>query len=168
MDSTSLARQLLESVPANRSFGLHVLRADATGAEVTLELSSAHENVIGSLHSSGLIALIDAAGLAALIGSCQAQDEFEGLTPLGTTASLQFLAPARGRLVARCVLDSFERHAVRELLERRVRKEELETCVEVVDRDETVVCRGRFAWKVRRAHAPGTNGAQSDLDHARR
>jgi acyl-coenzyme A thioesterase PaaI-like protein len=168
MDSTSLARALLESVPANRSFGLRVLRADATGAEVALELSSAHENVIGSLHSSGLIALIDAAGLAALIGSCRAEDEFEGLTPLGTTASLQFLAPARGRLVARCVLDSFERHAVRELLERRVRKEELETCVEVVDRDGTVVCRGRFTWKVRRAHAPGANGAHSDLDHARR
>jgi acyl-coenzyme A thioesterase PaaI-like protein len=168
MDSTQLARALLESVPGNRSFGLRVLRADAACAEVALELGAEHENAIGSLHSSGLIALIDAAGLAALIGSCRAEDEFEGLTPLGMTASLQFLAPARGLLIARCALDSFERHALRELLERRVRKEELETCVEVVDRDDTVVCRGRFTWKVRRAHASGTNGAHAGVSHARR
>jgi acyl-coenzyme A thioesterase PaaI-like protein len=168
MDATRLARGLLESVPANRSFGVRVLRADATGAEVALEVSEAHKNVIGSLHSSGLIALIDAAGLAALIGGCRAEDEFDGLTPLGTTAGLQFLAPARGPLVARCTLDPFERHALRELLEHRVRTEEFETCVEVFDRDETVVCRGRFTWKVRRAHAPGHNGAAAALHHTRR
>lgn len=61
-------------------------------------------NVIGSLHSSGLIALIDAAGLAAIIGACEAEEDFTGIVPLGAVASLDFRAPARGRLVASCRL----------------------------------------------------------------
>jgi acyl-coenzyme A thioesterase PaaI-like protein len=154
MDCTRLAARLLEPVPANRSFGLRVLRADASGAEVLLEEGAPFANVIGALHSSGLIALIDAAGLAAMIGSCHAEAEFDGLTPLGTTASVQFLAPARGPLIGRCQLEPFESCVLRDLLEGRTRKEELETSVEVVDRDGLVVCRGRFAWKLRRAHAP--------------
>lgn len=156
MDCTGLAARLLESVPANRMFGLRVLRADATGAEVALEDASAFANVIGALHCSGLVALIDAAGLAAMIGICQDEAEFDGLTPLGTSASVQFLAPARGPLVARCRLEPFESSALRDLLERRIRKEELETSVEIVDRDEMVVCRGRLVFKLRRAHVPGS------------
>lgn len=156
MDCTRLAARLLETAPANRTFGLRVLRADATGAEVALDDGSAYANVIGALHSSGLVALIDAAGLAAMIGSCQDEAEFDGLTPLGTWASLQFLAPARGPLIARCHLEPFESSAIRELLERRIRKEELETCVEIVDRDEMVVCRGRLVFKLRRAHVPAS------------
>lgn len=152
MELTRLAARLLEPIPANRSFGIRVVRADAAGAEVALEPSPAFENVIGSVHSSGLIALIDAAGLAALIGACQEESEFDGLTPLGTMASVQFLAPARGPLIARCALEGFERSALRELLEGRVRKEELETCAQVIDRDGILVCQGRFTWKLRRAH----------------
>ena len=154
MDCTRLAARLLETVPANQSFGLRVLRADPSGAEVALDQVTPFGNVIGSLHSSGLIALIDAAGLAAMIGSCTSEAEFDGLTPLGTSASVQFLAPARGPLIARCRLEPFESSTLRDLLERRVRSEELETCVEVVDRDQTVVCRGRFTWKMRRGHTP--------------
>ena len=164
MDCTRLAARLLETVPANRSFGLRVLRADATGAQVLLEESAPFANVIGALHSSGLIALIDAAGLAAMIGGCRDETEFDGLTPLGTSASVQFLAPARGPLTARCQLEPFERYALRDLLEGRTRKDELETSVEVVDRGGLVVCRGRFAWKLRRAHPPGpVNGATPGL-----
>lgn len=152
MDCTRLAARLLESVPANRSFGVRVLRADSAGAEVVLDAPEAFANVIGALHSSGLVALIDATGLAAMIGAAQDDSEFDGLTPLGTMASLQFLAPARGPLTGHCALEPFERSALRELLEARVRKEELETCVEVTDRDGIMVCRGRFTWKLRRAH----------------
>ena len=170
MDSTRLAARLLESVPANRSFGLRVVRADGAGSEVRLEAPESFANVIGALHSSGLVALIDATGLAAMIGACQDECEFDGLTPLGTMASVQFLAPARGPLIGRCALEPFERTALRELLEARVRKEELETCVEVVDRDGIVVCRGRFTWKLRRPHpvpAPArANGVRSRLRSA--
>jgi acyl-coenzyme A thioesterase PaaI-like protein len=153
MDCTRLAARLLESVPANQSLGLRVLRADQTGAEVALDQVTPCSNVIGALHSSGLIALIDAAGLAAMVGICRSEAEFEGLTPLATWASVQFLAPARGPLVARCRLEPYEISTLRDLLERRVRSEELETCVDVLDRDQTVVCRGRFTWKVRRVGA---------------
>src|SRR5947209_461129 len=133
MDCTRLAARLLETVPANRSFGLRVLRAGPSGAEVLLADAPPFANVIGALHSSGLIALVDAAGLAAMIGACASETDFDGITPLGITASLQFSAPARGPLIARCRLEPFEASALRELLESRIRKEELETCVEVVD-----------------------------------
>lgn len=160
MDCTRLAARLLETVPANRGLGLRVLRAGAQGAEVVLDDVAPFANVIGALHSSGLIALIDAAGLAAMIGACRSESEFDGITPLGITASVQFLAPARGPLTARCRLEPFEASVLRELLEARVRKEELETCVDVVDADGLVVCRGRFTWKLRRAHIPGHGAAR--------
>ncbi len=73
-------------------------------------------NVIGSLHSSGLISLVDAAGLAAIIAACQDTDDFTGVVPLGAAASLEFLAPARGRLVASCALDEATRAALRPVL----------------------------------------------------
>lgn len=153
MDTTGFAARLLEPVPANRSFGLHVRRADPAGAEVELDLDVGFHNVIGSLHSSGLVTLVDAAGLAAMIGCCRDEAEFDGITVLGTAASLQFIAPARGRLIASCQLEPFEQGALRELLDRRVLKEELDTFAEVHDRGGSLVCRGRFTWKLRCAHA---------------
>jgi hypothetical protein len=69
MDVTALARTLLEPVPAHRTAGIEVLRAADGAAEVALQTPEALVNVIGSLHSSGLIALVDAAGLAAIIAA---------------------------------------------------------------------------------------------------
>jgi hypothetical protein len=56
--------------------------------------------VIGSLHSSGLVALVDAAGLAAIIAAAAEEHELQDVTPLGWVAHLEFLSPACGRLVA--------------------------------------------------------------------
>ena len=61
-------------------------------------------NVVGSLHSSGLIALVDATGLAALISAATDEDQLEGVIPLGSVARIEFLAPAHGLLVGRCTV----------------------------------------------------------------
>ncbi|MDV7348115.1 hypothetical protein R4255_32410 [Rhodococcus oxybenzonivorans] len=55
MGATNFAARLLEPIPANASFGLFVLRAVAGTAEVGLAVTAQHTNVIGSLHSSGLV-----------------------------------------------------------------------------------------------------------------
>ena len=149
MDATALAATLLD-IPANRLFGIEVLHTADARAEVCLTVRPEFTNVIGSLHSSGLIALVDAAGLAAIIGAVWAPEEFGGVTPLGTLAHLEFLAPARGRLVGRCALDPASIASLRGLLERRVAKAELATAVEIVDAAANVVCRGSFTWKLRR------------------
>ncbi|MFD3452298.1 hypothetical protein ACFWVC_08955 [Streptomyces sp. NPDC058691] len=96
MDATALARALLEPVPANRTAGIEVLRAEDGAAQVALETPYALRNVIGSLHASGLVALLDAAGLAALVAACEEPSQFEGVVPLGAAATMEFLAAADG------------------------------------------------------------------------
>jgi acyl-coenzyme A thioesterase PaaI-like protein len=111
---------------------------------------------IGSLHSSGLITLIDATGLAAVIAAASEERQFDGVTPLSTVAHLEFLAPATGRLTGHCELDGEDLATLQALLERRADKAQLDTAVEIVDEEATVVCRGRFTWKLRRASGLST------------
>ncbi len=104
-------------MPANRSFGITVENARGARATVALDLKPELENVIGSLHASGLMALVDATGLAAMISLADAPDQFTGITPLATDAQLVFIAPARGRLRGYCQLDPDDQSGLRELLD---------------------------------------------------
>ncbi|WP_328682779.1 DUF4442 domain-containing protein [Streptomyces sp. NBC_00322] len=150
MDVTPLARALLDPVPAHRTAGIEVLRAADGVAEVALSTPQALTNVIGSLHSSGLITLIDAAGLAAIIGAAEDEKEFHGVVPLGAAAAMDFLAPARGRLVASCRLDEQALRELRPVLVGAALRARFTTDAEVVDSTGVLVCRGSFDWSVRR------------------
>jgi acyl-coenzyme A thioesterase PaaI-like protein len=152
VDLTELARRLLEPIPANKTFGLRVTRAKNGEAEVALDAPPQLANVIGSLHSSGLIALLDAAGLAAIISVAHTEEEFDGVIPLGAAAELQFLAPARGQLVARCNLCESDIATVRSLLDGETDKISLKTTVDVSNSAGAVVCTGGFRWSVRRVN----------------
>jgi acyl-coenzyme A thioesterase PaaI-like protein len=153
MDVTALARSLLEPIPAHRTAGIEVLLAVDGASEVMLVTASALTNVIGALHSSGLITLIDAAGLAAIIAACDAEDDFQGVVPLGSAASLDFRAPARGRLVASCRLSQEARLALRPVLSRDGDRARITTVADVVDDAGVLVCRGTFEWSIRRRSA---------------
>jgi acyl-coenzyme A thioesterase PaaI-like protein len=111
-------------------------------------------NVIGSLHSSGLITLIDAAGLAAIIAAFPTEQAFDGVVPLGTAASLRFLAPARGRLIATCVLDKGAGDQLTALIHGTTSRARFTTAAAVTGETDTVVCQGTFDWSVRRAVPP--------------
>jgi acyl-coenzyme A thioesterase PaaI-like protein len=150
MDMTALARTLLEPVPAHRTAGIRVLRAADGTAEITSEVPQELTNVIGSLHSSGLIALLDAAGLGAIVAASDSPGHFDGIVPLGAAASLEFLAPARGRLLAVCRLDDEARAALRPLLSGESERARFSTRAEITDATGTTVCRGGFEWSVRR------------------
>ena len=113
MDMTALARSLLEPIPAHRTAGIEVLRAADGAAEIASQTPQMLTNVIGSLHSGGLIALVDAVGLGAIIAAGP-PSAMDGIVPLGKAASLEFLAPARGRLVATCCLTEEARSALRQ------------------------------------------------------
>jgi acyl-coenzyme A thioesterase PaaI-like protein len=150
MDATGLARSLLDPIPAHRTVGLEVMRAmDGVGV-VAVTVRPHLTNVIGSLHSSGLITLIDAAGLAAIIAACPTEQAFDGVVPLGTAASLRFLAPARGRLVATCVLDEHAGQQLTAVLGAAARRARFTTTAVVADETDAVVCEGTFDWSVRR------------------
>jgi acyl-coenzyme A thioesterase PaaI-like protein len=150
MDVTVLARSLLEPVPAHATAGLEVLRAADGSAEVALRTPLRLTNVIGSLHSSGLITLADAAGLAAIIAACETEDEMRGVLPLGAVATLEFRAPARGRLVASCRLGEAAREALRPVLSGAGNRARISTVAEITDEAHALVCRGTFEWSVRR------------------
>jgi acyl-coenzyme A thioesterase PaaI-like protein len=150
MDVTALARSLIEPVPAHRTAGIEVMRAVDGTSEVALSTPQTMINVIGSLHSSGLMALVDAAGLAAIIAACDTEDEFRGVTPLGAAASLEFRAPARGRLVASCHLDPAARKALRAVLAGDSDRTRITTVADVADSAGVLACRGMFEWSIRR------------------
>lgn len=107
-------------------------------------------DVVRSLHSSGLVALVDAAGLAAIIGACEDDRQFEGITPSGAAASLDLHRPAQGRLLATCRLDRGTQRALRPVLSGRRNEVRIRTRVDIVDERQAVVCRGRFNWYVHR------------------
>ncbi|MBN6041855.1 DUF4442 domain-containing protein [Amycolatopsis sp. 195334CR] len=150
MDLTALARRLLEPIPANKTLGLRVLRAADGAAEVTAGPAPGFANVIGSMHSSGLVALLDAAGLAAVIAAARDEAEFDGVVPLGFAAEVRFLAPARGKLVAGCALGESATELVRTLFDGTAAKIRLATTAEITDEQGTAVCSGEFRWSVRR------------------
>ncbi|MEU1274354.1 DUF4442 domain-containing protein [Streptomyces sp. NPDC005799] len=150
MDRTVPARTLLEPIPAHRTAGIEVVRAADAAAEVAVRTPPELANVIGSLHSSGLVALIDATGLAAIIAAAGDDGGMEGVVPLGRSASVEFLAPARGRLLASCRLTDAARDAPRPLWTREADRVRLSTDVEVADASGAPVCRGSFEWSVRR------------------
>ncbi|WP_433058622.1 PaaI family thioesterase [Dactylosporangium sp. CS-033363] len=150
MDATELARRLLAPIPAHLTLGLEVLRAADGSAEVAAEVPEALTNVIGSLHSSGLITLIDAAGLAALIAAVSDPAGFEGVVPLGAAADLRFLAPARGRLTASCHLAEAERASAAAVFNGTAKSARVTTAAEVRDESGRLVCEGSFHWSLRR------------------
>ncbi|MEU4422488.1 DUF4442 domain-containing protein [Actinoplanes sp. NPDC024001] len=150
MDLTGLARTLLGSIPAHQAAGLEVLRAADGVGVVALDVRPELTNVIGSLHSSGLITLIDAAGLAAIIAAGPTEAAFEGIVPLGGSARLRFRAPARGRLTATCVLDDTARAQLTGVFAGTTDRARFTTTASVSAASGTVVCEGGFDWSVRR------------------
>jgi acyl-coenzyme A thioesterase PaaI-like protein len=150
MDATALAARLLEPIPANVTCGIAVVSAVDGAAVVALEPPRRLDNVIGSLHASGLIALVDATGLAALIAAVEHEAQFDGVVPLGSAARLEFLRPARGRLTGRCALTASAHAAIGAVLAGEQPRARLGTSVEIGDDDGQLVCRGSFDWSVRR------------------
>jgi acyl-coenzyme A thioesterase PaaI-like protein len=150
MDVTARARALIEPVPAHRTAGITVLRAADGAAEVALATPPGLLNVIGSLHSSGLTALADAVGLAAIIAASDTERDLDGVLPLGVAATMRFVSPARGRLLARCGLSEEARQALRLLLSGQQDRARATTVAAITDESGALVCEGTFQWSIRR------------------
>jgi acyl-coenzyme A thioesterase PaaI-like protein len=150
LDSTHLATKLLGPVPANESLGIEVLHAANASAEVCMLVPPGMTNVIGSSHSSGLIALIDATGRAALIAAATDEGQLEGVMTLGSVARVEFLGQAHGLLIGRCTVEVDDLASIEAVYEWRESTVQLATAVDVFDSSETMVCRGSFIWSVTR------------------
>lgn len=150
MEATAIARSLLEPIPANTLLGVRVDRAVDGAATVGLAVRPELTNVVDALHASGLLALVDAAGLAAVLSAAERADQLVDVLPLGSDADLCFYAPARGELTAHCELDDGARELAREFFAARSQRLALMTETQIVDSEGSVVCTGRFRWRIRR------------------
>jgi len=152
VDASEIAGGMLSLAPANMTLGIRVVSAvDGVGV-VEMEVREGFANVIGSLHASGLVALIDAASLAALISAAEHPEQLGGLTPLGSRAVLEFLVPARGPLLGRCQLSPEDLDSLQNFFSTPATAPlRLTTTADVLDRDGVVACRGSFDWSIRRS-----------------
>lgn len=152
-DSTRLAAELLGPVPANETFGVEVLHAADASAELCMLVPQSFTNAIGTVHSSGLIALVEATGAAALVTVATDETQLEGVVQSGAVARIEFVAPAHGLLIGRCILEVDDLAAAESVFTRQVAVTELTTEVDVFDSEDDIVCRGSFVWTVRRLAA---------------
>ncbi len=150
MEATAIARALLEPIPANALLGLWIDAAENGSATVRIDVRPELTNVVDALHASGLIALVDAAGLAAVLSAADRPDQLADVLPLGSDADLSFYAPARGELTARCDLDDSARELARQFFAERSDRLALMTETQIADASGAVVCTGRFRWRIRR------------------
>ena len=135
--------------------GLLVVRAVDGEGEVTIDTAPSQLNVIAAMHSSGLITLADAAGLAALISVMDSVEQVDAIVPLGRSATMEFRAPARGRLVATCRLAGTDLDAALTLRSAGQTTVRLSTVADIRDVSGCVVCTGRFDWSIRRVELLG-------------
>jgi acyl-coenzyme A thioesterase PaaI-like protein len=150
LDSTRLASELLGPVPAIRSFGIEVLHAAHGSSELCMLVPDVMTGLVGSLHSSGLTALADATGHAALISAATDEAQLDDVFPLCSSARIDLIGPAYGLLVGRCSVGVDGLGALEPFYRRRRSRVQLMTDTEIFDSEETLVCRGTCVWTVSR------------------
>ena len=151
MDMSSLAVELLDSLPANRTLGLTVTEAHDGIGRAALPVNIAVHNVIGALHSSGIAAMADAAALAAILSVAPDETTARRLQPLGVQARLIFHRPVRGTAVATCRLDQRGAAALARLYEHPNERARLTTRT-IIDGDAAPgAAEGEFEWVIRLA-----------------
>jgi acyl-coenzyme A thioesterase PaaI-like protein len=114
-------------------------------------VSEGVRNFIGALHSSGVVALADAAALAAVLSVAPDEAAARRLQPFGTQARLTFQRPIRGTALATCHLDAEGRSALTRLHEGRDERARFTTLTTIDDDDAPRAAEGEFEWVVRLA-----------------
>ena len=151
MDLVSLAAELLDQLPANRTLGLTVTEVRDGVGRAMLPVSDGVRNVIGALHSSGVVALADAAALAAVLSVAPDETAARRLQPLGIEARLTFHRPLRGTALATCRLDADARAAIASLYEDRAERAQVTTLATIDGNDAPRAAEGEFDWVIRLA-----------------
>lgn len=151
VDLTPLAVELLDGLPANRTLGVTVVDAADGVGRVMLPVSAGVRNVIGALHSSGVVALADAAALAAVLSAAPDEAAARRLQPLGVQACIRFGRPVRGTALATCRLPAEGAAALSSLYEGRHQRARFTTLTTIDGDDAPGAAEGEFDWVVRLA-----------------
>jgi acyl-coenzyme A thioesterase PaaI-like protein len=151
VDLRSVAVELLDRLPANRTLGLTAEEVHDGVGRAALPVTEGVRNVIGALHSSGVAALADAAALAAVLSLSPNAAMARRLQPLGVSARLTFHRPVRGIGIATCRLDAASRARLASLFQGHDERATF-TTVATIDGDQVPgAAQGEFDWVIRLA-----------------
>jgi uncharacterized protein (TIGR00369 family) len=151
VDLRSVAVELLDRLPANRTLGLSVEEVHDGVGRAALPVSEGVRNVIGALHSSGIAALADAAALTAVLSVSPNEAMARRLQPLGVRARLTFHRPVRGIAIASCMLDAPSRAELGSLFEGHDESARLTTVTTIDGEQAPRAAEGEFDWVIRLA-----------------
>jgi acyl-coenzyme A thioesterase PaaI-like protein len=146
MDYDAIREGLAAAIPYNAHLGLEVVEVGPGRGVVRLPDDDHLRNHVGTQHAGGLFSAAEAASGAAFVGAFA--EKLGEITPLARSASIQYVALARGPITATATLAE----DATELLERldAEGKVQFPVQVELTDGDDATVAEMTVDWHVRK------------------
>ena len=146
MDYEAIKGGLTAAIPYNGHLGLEVVDVGPGRGVVRLPDDERLRNHVGTQHAGGLFSAAEAASGAAFVGAFA--EKLGEITPLARSASIQYVALARGPITATATLEE----DATALLERLGAdgKVQFPVQVELTDEQDATVATVTVDWHVRR------------------
>ena len=146
MDYEAIKGGLTAAIPYNGHLGLEVVDVGPGRGVVRLPDDERLRNHVGTQHAGGLFSAAEAASGAAFVGAFA--EKLGEITPLARSASIQYVALARGPITATAMLEE----DATALLERLGAdgKVQFPVQVELTDEQDATVATVTVDWHVRR------------------
>jgi acyl-coenzyme A thioesterase PaaI-like protein len=146
MDYEAIKGGLTAAIPYNGHLGLEVVDVGPGRGVVRLPDDERLRNHVGTQHAGGLFSAAEAASGAAFVGAFA--EKLGEITPLARSASIQYVALARGPITATATLEE-DAAALRERLDADGRVQ-FPVQVELTDEQDATVATVTVDWHVRR------------------
>jgi acyl-coenzyme A thioesterase PaaI-like protein len=146
MDYEAIKGGLTAAIPYNGHLGLEVVDVGPGRGVVRLPDDERLRNHVGTQHAGGLFSAAEAASGAAFVGAFA--EKLGEVTPLARSASIQYVALARGPITATATLEE-DAAALLERLDADG-KVQFPVKVELTDEQDATVAEVTVDWHVRR------------------
>lgn len=147
MDYEAVRAGMAQAIPYNTHLGLEILEVADGSATVRLPDGEHLRNHVGSQHAGGLFSAAEAASGGAFIGAFA--ERMGEITPLARSASIEYVALAKGPIDATATLGASKDDLLAKLDEDG--KVEFPVEVELADADGKKVAAVTVSWHVRKA-----------------
>ena len=146
MDYEAIKDGLTAAIPYNAHLGLEVVEVGPGRGVVRLPDDERLRNHVGTQHAGGLFSAAEAASGAAFVGAFA--EKLGEITPLARSASIQYVALARGPITATATLEE-DAAALLERLDAEG-KVQFPVQVELTDEQDSTVAEVTVDWHVRK------------------
>ena len=146
MDYDAIRDGLTAAIPYNGHLGLEVVEVGPGRGVVRLPDDERLRNHVGTQHAGGLFSAAEAASGAAFVGAFA--ERLGEITPLARAASIEYVALARGPIMATATLDEKPADLLARLDD--AGKVQFPVRVELTDEQDSAVAEVTVDWHVRR------------------